>query len=134
MRKHSLHKKVSRYGFFSGPHFPIFGMNTEIKVNIHIQSEYGKIRTSKTTIASWHFSRYLVFIIFLRYQKNVWVQSLSFTKLQTFSEISQNSQENTCPSNFIKKARPWHRCFPVNFAKFLRTPPVVASGKRDFVQ
>ena len=25
----------------------------------------------------------------------------------------------TC--NFIKK-RFWHRCFPVNFAKFLRTP------------
>ena len=30
-------------------------------------------------------------------------------------EISQNSQENTC-------ARVWHRCFPVNFAKFLRAP------------
>ena len=24
-------------------------------------------------------------------------------------------------SNFIKKSL-WHRCFPVNFAKFLRTP------------
>ena len=39
-----------------------------------------------------------------------------------FLEISQNSQENTRPKayNFIKK-RLWHRCFPVNFAKFLRT-------------
>ena len=35
-----------------------------------------------------------------------------------FLEISQNSQENICA---IKK-RPWHICFPVNFAKFLRTP------------
>ena len=26
------------------------------------------------------------------------------------------------------KKRPWHRCFPVNLAKFLRTPPVAASG------
>ena len=56
-----------------------------------------------------------------------------------FFEISQNLQENTgafhsghvrvsffiklLPQacNFIKK-RLWHRCFPVNFAKFLGTP------------
>ena len=48
-----------------------------------------------------------------------------------FLEISQNSQENTCarvsfsiklqgPATLLKK-RLWHRCFPVNFAKFLRT-------------
>ena len=44
-------------------------------------------------------------------------------------EISQNSQENSCtkvsfliklqPSTLLKK-RLWDRCFPVNFAKFLR--------------
>ena len=46
-------------------------------------------------------------------------------------EISQNSQENTCarvflslrPASFLKK-RLWHRCLPVNFAKFVRTPIV----------
>ena len=55
-----------------------------------------------------------------------------------FLEISQNSHENTCarvsfwikldvfdlslrPANFLWK-RLWHRCFPVNFVKFLRTP------------
>ena len=32
-----------------------------------------------------------------------------------FLEISQNSQQNTC-------TRLWHRCFAVNFVKFLRTP------------
>ena len=49
-----------------------------------------------------------------------------------FLEISQNSQENTCakdsfliklqaaPATLLKK-RFWHRCFPVNFAKFLIT-------------
>ena len=47
-----------------------------------------------------------------------------------FLEISQNSQENTCArvSFFNKvaglspllKKRLWHRCFSVNFAKFLR--------------
>ena len=42
-----------------------------------------------------------------------------------FLEVSQNWQENTCarvrPAILLKK-RPWQRCFPVNFAKFLRTP------------
>ena len=36
------------------------------------------------------------------------------------------SQENTCAtipfSIKLSKKRFWHRCFPVNFAKFLRTP------------
>ena len=47
-----------------------------------------------------------------------------------FLKISQNSQENTCAraSFLIKlqasglKKRLWHRCFPVNFVKFLRAP------------
>ena len=51
---------------------------------------------------------------------------------KVFLKISQNSQENTCTrvSFLIKLQRPttslkqrlWHRSFPVNFAKFLRTP------------
>ena len=45
-------------------------------------------------------------------------------------EISQNSQENNCARvSFLTKLQVatlfkkgyWHRCFPVNFAKFLRT-------------
>ena len=53
-----------------------------------------------------------------------------------FLEISQNSQESTCTrAYFLKKLqarglrpatllknRLWHKCFSVNFAKFLRTP------------
>ena len=49
------------------------------------------------------------------------VRSCSVKKL--FLEILQNSQENTCaraPATLWKK-RLWHNCFPVNFAKFLRT-------------
>ena len=37
--------KVSKDGFFSGPYFPVFGLNTEI--NPCIQSEYWKIQTRK---------------------------------------------------------------------------------------
>ena len=53
---------------------------------------------------------------------------------KVFLEISQNPLENTCarvsffhkvaglrPATLFKK-RLWHRCFPVNFVKFLRTP------------
>ena len=42
---------------------------------------------------------------------------------KVFFKISQNSQENICAKvSFILKKRLWHRCFPVNFAKVLRTP------------
>ena len=50
---------------------------------------------------------------------------------KVFLEISQNSQENTCARvSFLINLRPvtlfkkllWHRCFPVKFAEFLRTP------------
>ena len=49
-----------------------------------------------------------------------------FYKKKVFLNISQNSQENTCARvsfliMFIKKKRLWHRSFPVNFAKVLRT-------------
>ena len=60
---------------------------------------------------------------------------------KVFSEISQNSQENICASVFFNKVaglrratllqkRLWHRCFPVNFMKFLRTPflPLAAAS------
>ena len=39
------------FRIFSGPHFPVFVLNTEIyRVNIRIQSKWGKIRTSKTLV------------------------------------------------------------------------------------
>ena len=38
---------------------------------------------------------------------------------KVFLEISQNSQENTCAKVSLLKRRFWHRCFPVNFVKFL---------------
>ena len=54
------------------------------------------------------------------------VQRCSVKKV--FVEISQNSQENTCASgSFLMKTATllkkilWHRYFPVNFAKFLKT-------------
>ena len=54
---------------------------------------------------------------------------------KVFLEISQNSQENSCvrvlfmPTLF--KKRLWHRCFPVNFAKYLRTPFLQNTSRRQ---
>ena len=50
--------KVSRYGgFFSGPFFLAYGLNTERygAISLRIQSEYGKIRTRKNSVFG-HFS------------------------------------------------------------------------------
>ena len=50
-------RTLSKYGVFSSPYFPIFGLNTEIYgVNHRIQSEYRKIRTRKNYL-SGYFSR-----------------------------------------------------------------------------
>ena len=46
---------VTRYGVFSGPYFPVFGLNAEMSVNLRIQSEYRKTRTRKNSVF-WHFS------------------------------------------------------------------------------
>ena len=49
--------KVSKYGVFSSPYFPAFGLNTErYGVSLRIQSECGKIRTRKNSVFR-HFSR-----------------------------------------------------------------------------
>ena len=54
---YSLREKCPNTEFFSGPYFPVFGLNTEIHlVNFRIQSEYSKIRTRKKS-AFGHFLR-----------------------------------------------------------------------------
>ena len=45
-----------------------------------------------------------------------------FCKKNVFLEISQGSQEITCARVSFLIKRLWHRCFRVNFEKFLRTP------------
>ena len=42
---------------------------------------------------------------------------------KVFLEILQNSRESTCARvSFLLKKRLCHKCFPVNFSKFVRTP------------
>ena len=49
--KTSTSRKMSEYGVFSGPYFPVFWLNGEIsRVNLRIQSKYEKIRTRKSSV------------------------------------------------------------------------------------
>ena len=62
--------KVSKYGFFSGPYFPVIGLNTEIcGVNHRIQSKYGKIRTRKNSVFG-QFSRSEYFFYDSKFKQN----------------------------------------------------------------
>ena len=48
--------KVSKYGVFPGPYFPVLGLNREIySVNLHIQTKYRKTLTRKKCVFG-HFS------------------------------------------------------------------------------
>ena len=48
---------MSKWGAFSGPHFPAFELYTEkYEVSLHIQSECGKMQTGKNFVFR-HFSR-----------------------------------------------------------------------------
>ena len=72
--------------------------------------------------------------------KEVW-QSNEFETFFVFSTIRLKSEVTGAvgPATLLKK-RLWHRCFPVNFAKFLRTlffhrtPLVAASEVNLFVR
>ena len=74
------------------------------------------------------FKTFAFFIIFLsskhnrRYSKKYLRDIPELFCKKVFLEISQNSQENTWVRVSSLKKRLWYRCFPVNFAEFLRTP------------
>ena len=81
-------------------------------------------------------TRMLIGMLVQKWQKNVfwklvWYLTEAVTRRfsleKVFLEISQNSQESTCARVCARDLRPavlskkriWHRCFPVNFVKFL---------------
>ena len=72
----------------------------------------------------------------LKTKKCIWVIEAAVQRCsvkKVFLKISQYSQDKTCPGvSFLSKLQAWglqlywkrlsHRCFPMNFAIFLRTP------------
>ena len=55
------------------------------------------------------------------YKKGVLRNSTKFTGKHLCQSLFFNEVAGLRPTTLLKK-RLWHRCFPVNFAKFLRTP------------
>ena len=55
----------------------------------------------------------------------VWKSALrnfeKFTEEHLCQSLYFNKVPGLCPATLLKK-RLWHRCFPLNFTKFLRTP------------
>ena len=124
--------KSVRIRSFYGPYFPAFALG--------IQCKCGKIPTRKTPDTDTFSS---VSAVILQGESKIQLSVISKKDFQkqssrgvlqkkVFLEISRNSQENTCagvsflikfqasrPATLLKK-RLWHRCFPVNFGKFLR--------------
>ena len=92
---------MSTYGAFSGLYFPVFGLNTE------------KYRIEETPYRSSHRRCSVkngVLRNFVKFTEKHLCQSLFFNKVAGLKSAP------------LLKKRLWHRCFPVNFGKFLRTP------------
>ena len=65
----------------------------------------------------WNIRRSYDWLFLLFFQKQ---SSRGVLQKNVFLKISQNSSLGRSKTSL--KKRLWHRCFPVNFAKFLRTP------------
>ena len=75
---------------FSGPYFPVLGLNMEIySVNLRIQPEYGKIRTRKNSVFG-HFSRSAMFLI----QPKILKQPGSLNSADTSVQFQNNMKKN----------------------------------------
>ena len=85
--------KVSKYGVFPGPYFPVFELNMEIySVNLRIQSKYRKIRTRKNSVFG-HFSRSVAYQLIAsspKITKNGRSKSFHATVLPETSIIYEN--------------------------------------------
>ena len=92
-------------------------------------SFFQKNVTSFKSLQSWHtcFNLKLRFADFrgshrgCSVRKGVLRNFAKFTRKHLYQSLSFNKVAGLRPAPLLKK-RPWHRCFPVNFVKFVRTP------------
>ena len=123
---------MSKYAVISGPYFPAFGLHTGRCCN-----DYQSYSTTRITLWQFPLCSSTKTITWLINRSSH--QRCSVKKM--FLEISQNSQESTCSMVFVLiklqvwsatllRKRLWHRCFPVNFAKFLRAPLLQNTSRR----
>ena len=87
---HLTARKVSKYGVFSGPYFPVFGLNT-YSVNLRIQSEYRKIQARNHSV----FGLFSRSAINRKWSRNV--KNLSKTRVYLIDLVI-----------ITKKGQPWN--------------------------
>ena len=80
---------MSKHGYFPGPYFPAFRLNTErYSVSLRIQSECGEIRTRKNSIFG-HFSR----SVGKEQLKSLW--KISWTQIRDIDWYLDTNSTNT---------------------------------------
>ena len=98
------------------------------------------IIVTHSVLYTYHLLYFFIFLNHNRYCLLSEAVARRCSVKKVFLEISQNSQEKTCTRVFLikfqappaisLKKRLWHRCLPVNFAKFLRTPLFIEHLRR----
>ena len=92
--------KLPKYGVFSGPYFPAFGLNTErYRVSLLILSLCRKIRTRKklriwTLFTQWHFGQFCLFFGSLDY---LW----SYPKGKNLLNVKNKENRSTLMGIFV---------------------------------
>ena len=95
--------KVSKYGVISGPYFPVFGLNTEIYfLNLHIQSEYRKIRTRNNSVFG-HFSRIAAINKFQNHPSVVNIKQRQFNSTFSFKNTNKNEVRKIIKNLNVRK-------------------------------
>ena len=56
------------------------------------------------------------------FKKGILKNFAKFTGKHLYQSLFFNKVAELKPATLLKKNRLWHRCFPVNIAKFLRAP------------
>ena len=112
--------KLRSYTFWK-PHIDIW---KQAKNRIHRGTHYEETALSK-------IENFLLFGVFYFKNKNSWhfqfpISQIFWQRFIVFEILTNKSKlllklRAVEPSTLFKK-RPWHRCFPVNIAKFLTTP------------
>ena len=102
---------MSKYGFFSGPYFRAFGLNTErYFVSLRIQCECGKIRTRKSSVFGHisHNVRFRLFRLFrlLRFCITVYSKSFKFQTSRFQNKFSVKEYVSLIKSSGYEKNQP----------------------------
>ena len=105
--------EVSKYRVFSGPYFPVFGLNTEIyRVHLRIQSEYRKLRSRKNSVFGYFsHSASCNDLLLASFKPNFMITSVSKTG------IPENRKTLLLACSFIFEEKLWSTKYCRSYCK-----------------